>query len=121
MFAYDDVPGTHAVFAAAGKFILDPADSMIDYDPQAGFQTGYARTQTGYDSRHVRSAPVRHLKIKAGNASHDPYVEMVQGTCLDIDKHLALTGDRIGDIIVLENIRTAMLVETEGFHILRPF
>jgi hypothetical protein len=109
------------VLAPAGEFIFDRIYSMIDHYPLAGFQPGYLRAQAGDNSGYVRSAPVRHLEIKARQTSHDPYIEVIQGAGFDFDKDLTFTGNRVGNIIVPENIQAAMLVVAKGFHILFPF
>jgi len=48
---------------------------------------------------------------------HDKYIEVIQGTGFDFNEDLAFTGSGIGNIFVPENIGTAMLVKTKGFHL----
>jgi hypothetical protein len=116
MLADDHVPGTHAVLAPAGEFIFDRVYSVIDHYPPAGFQSGYAGAGAGNNPRYVRSAPVRHFKIEARPSPHHPYIQVIQGTCLDFDKDLACTWSGIGNVIVFKYIQIAMLVKTESFH-----
>ncbi len=118
MLANNHIPGAHGVLAPAREFIFDRIYSMIDHNPLAGFKSGNALAQTGHNSGYVRSAPVRHLKIKARPSSHDPYIEVIQSAGFDFDKDLASTGSGIGNIVVPENIETAMLVKTKSFHFL---
>jgi len=105
------------VIAPAREFIFDRIYSMIDHNPPAGFKSGYALAQTGHNSCYVCSAPVGHLKIKARPSVHDKYIEVIQGTGFDFNEDLAFTGSGIGNIFVPENIGTAMLVKTKGFHL----
>jgi hypothetical protein len=122
MLANDRILGAHGVIAPAREFIFDPIYSIIDHNPPAGFNSGYTLAQTGHNARYVRSAPVGHLKIEARPSLHDKYIEVIQGTGFNFNKDLAFTGSKIGNIFVPEDIGTAMLVKTKGFHFfLDPF
>ena len=80
-------------------------DPRIDHDALVG--AGDHACAVG-----AEDARLRHR----GEPLADPDVEVVQRGGSQLDQHLAVGGLRIGDVLVAEHLRPAVLVDANGFH-----
>jgi hypothetical protein len=104
------VPALEATKASAAR------ESRLKHHLLASFDTYDLIAHFVYDPGDIRAQDVRHRYMQSRQAVPRPQVEMIHGTGLDANDYLSRLGTRWIDLLQLQNLRAAVLVNAHSFH-----
>ncbi len=116
VLAQDAVAHAEAVLALGAELAAAAREVGIDRHPVADLDAGHLRADLGDLARDVAARPERQRRLERGDALADEEVEMVQGAGAHPHQHLAGLDLGVGDVLQLELVGTAELVERERLH-----
>jgi hypothetical protein len=80
----------------------------------SGFDVGNVFTNLDDVSGNVAARDLRERH--AGNSLADKKIQMIEGDSLYANEHLIFAENGIGDVLVLQNFGSTVLVDAYGFH-----
>ena len=106
------------IIAAGDAFDAVPAaDARLQHDPGSGGEAGCGSRGCDDLSGHIAAGNMRHRERHALESTPFPDVEIVQRARSNPDQHFPWSGHRIRRVLVTQNLRTAVLMEPYGFHL----
>ena len=116
VLAEDAIGHAEAVLALLAVLAAAAVEIGVDGHPIAHLHVLDGGADLGDVARDVTAAPERHGQLQAGQTLAHEEIEMVEGGGFDAHQHVAVAGLGIGDVLVLELVDAAVLVEREGLH-----
>ena len=115
----------HAEERVAAASTVEPArasvaqattDAWAQQDAVARFDLGHERADLVHLARDVAPDDVRHRELPASHAHAQPDIQVIQRRGLDAHQNFVSLNLWVRRVLVFQDLRPAMFVETDSFH-----
>src|ERR1041385_918080 len=98
---------------------MPASDTWINRDALSDSQSGHGRPELADNAGRITADDFRHWYFDPRHSAPKKDVDVINRCGLHLDEDIIGAGLRPGNILVLKNVRSAVLVKNDCFHLFR--